>query len=184
MLEQLEIVMFEAEENMEKAIESLRRELSGIRTGRANPALLDRITIDYYGVESPLKQIASISVVEGTQLLIKPFDKSTLKQIEHAINASDLGINPQSDAQGVRLVLPSLTGDRRKQLAKDVEKLSEDIKIVIRNVRRVTNDSVKKLELPEDVEKGSLDDVQKLTDKYIEKTEVVAKEKIKEIETI
>lgn len=184
MVEQANLVLLEIEESMQKTIESLERELANVRTGRANPALLDRIAIDYYGTLTPLKQIASIGVVEGTQLLIKPFDKSTVKQIEQAINASDLGINPQSDATGIRIVLPSLTGERRKQLSKDVEKIGEELKVAIRNLRREGNDQVKKLELPEDLEKNSLDGVQKLTDSYIKKVDEVVSVKIKEIITL
>lgn len=184
MIEQASMLLLEVEEDMGKSILSLERELAGIRTGRANPALLDHIFLDYYGVETPIKQISSISVVEGTQLLIKPFDKSTIKKIEQAISASDLGLTPQSDAQGVRLVLPSLTGDRRKQLTKDVEKTGEDGKVAIRNIRRISNDNLKKLELPEDLEKSSLENIQKLTDKFIKKVDEVVTKKIKEIETI
>ena len=183
MLEQINLVLLEVEESMQKSIQSLEKELANVRTGRANPALLDRISIDYYGVDTPLKQIAAISVVEGTQLLIKPFDKSTIKTIEHAINASDLGINPQSDSSGIRLILPSLTGERRKELSKDVEKIGEEAKIAIRNVRRDGNDGVKKLELPEDLEKTNLDNIQKLTDKYIKVIDEVVSEKVKEIQT-
>lgn len=183
MLEQINLVLLEVEESMQKSIHSLEKELANVRTGRANPALLDRISIDYYGVDTPLKQIAAISVVEGTQLLIKPFDKSTIKTIEHAINASDLGINPQSDSSGIRLILPSLTGERRKELSKDVEKIGEEAKIAIRNIRRIGNDELKKLELPEDLEKTNLDNIQKLTDKYIKVIDEVVSEKVKEIQT-
>lgn len=183
MLEQINLVLLEVEESMQKSIQSLEKELANVRTGRANPALLDRISIDYYGVDTPLKQIAAISVVEGTQLLIKPFDKSTIKTIEHAINASDLGINPQSDSSGIRLILPSLTGERRKELSKDVEKIGEEAKIAIRNIRRIGNDELKKLELPEDLEKTNLDNIQKLTDKYIKVIDEVVSEKVKEIQT-
>lgn len=184
MLEQANLVLLEIEETMTKTIENLERELSSIRTGRANPAILDRISIEYYGVETPLKQIAGISVVEGTQLLITPYDKSTIKVIEQAIHASDLGITPQSDSSGVRLVLPALTGERRKELTKDVDKKGEESKIAIRNIRRDGNDEVKKIELSEDLEKNQLDEVQKLTDKFIKKIDEVAATKIKEIMTI
>lgn len=184
MLEQANLVLLEIEETMTKTIENLERELSSIRTGRANPAILDRISIEYYGVATPLKQIAGISVVEGTQLLITPYDKSTIKVIEQAIHASDLGITPQSDSSGVRLVLPALTGERRKELTKDVDKKGEESKIAIRNIRRDGNDEVKKIELSEDLEKNQLDEVQKLTDKFIKKIDEVAATKIKEIMTI
>jgi ribosome recycling factor len=123
MSEQADMILMEVEERMEKAVEAVRREFSAIRTGRANPALLDRISISYYGAESPLKQIASIAVVEGNQLFIKPFDKSVLKTIEQAIYASDLGLNPMNDGVGIRLILPQLTEQRRKELTKDVERI-------------------------------------------------------------
>lgn len=184
MLEQANLLLLEVEDNMQKTIENLERELASVRTGRANPSLLDRISIDYYGTPTPLKQIASIGVSEGTQLLIKPFDKSTIKQIEQAIHQSDLGLTPQSDSSGIRLVLPALTGERRKEISKDVEKVGEDSKIAIRNVRRDGNDGVKKLELPEDAEKSNLDNVQKLTDKFIKLIDQLVNDKIKEIQTI
>lgn len=184
MLEQANLVLLEIEETMTKTIESLSRELSSIRTGRANPAILDRITIDYYGAETPLKQIAAISVVEGTQLLISPFDKSTVKAIEQAIYASDLGVNPQSDSAGIRIILPALNEERRKQLSKDVEKKGEESKVAIRNIRREGNDKVKKLALSEDLEKTQLDEVQKTTDKFTKQVDEVVANKIKEIMTI
>lgn len=184
MLEQADLLLLEIEDNMQKSIESLERELANVRTGRANPALLDRISIDYYGTLTPLKQIASISVAEGTQLLIKPFDKSTMKQIEQAIHNSDLGLTPNSDANGIRLILPSLTGERRKELSKDIEKNGEESKVAIRNIRRDANDSIKKLELPEDSERNTLDLVQKLTDKFSKTIDDVIANKAKEIMNI
>lgn len=184
MFEQIELTLLETTEKMEEVIQKLKLELSQVRTGRANPAILDRITIDYYGVETPLKQIAGVSVVEGTQLLIKPFDKSTLKTIEHAIYASDLGLTPQNDGTAIRLILPSLTGERRKQLSKEVEHLAETFKVGIRNVRREANDAVMKLELPEDMSKNTVANVQKLTDDFIKKVDEVVKEKVVEITTI
>src|SRR5690625_4213424 len=169
-MEQIELVLLETEEKMKDVISSFKKELTNIRTGRANPALLDRVNVKYYGVDTPLKQISAISVVEGTQLYIKPFDKSILKDVEHAINASDLGISPQNDGEGVRLVLPALNEERRRELTKTVEKEAENAKVGIRNVRRDGNDEVKKLELPEDVEKSTLEDVQELTNRSEEHT--------------
>lgn len=183
-MEQIELVLFEVEENMQKVIEGLNRELANIRTGRANPAILDRINIKYYGADTPLKQIASISVAEGTQLYIKPYDKSVLKDIEHAIYASDIGISPQNDGTGVRLVLPALTEERRRELSKSVDKIAETTKVNIRNSRRDGNDLVKTLELPEDLEKSTLSDVQELTDKFVKKIDEIAADKVKEIMTI
>lgn len=181
MNEQLEMLQLEVEDRMQKAVQSLVKEFASIRTGRANPSLLDRITIDYYGVETPLKQIASIAVVEGTQLYIKPFDKSALKGIEQAIYASDLGLPPANDGVGIRLSLPALTEERRRELTKEVDKLSEGGKVAVRNIRRDANDQVKKLELPEDLEHKALDEIQKLTDKYTEAVEHEASLKNEEI---
>ncbi|HHY97041.1 MAG TPA: ribosome recycling factor, partial [Acholeplasma sp.] len=176
MIEQADMLMLEFEEKMEKSVQSLQREFATIRTGRANPNLLDRIVIEYYGTPTPLKQVASISVPEAQQLYIKPFDKSILKDIEQAINASDLGLPPRNDGVGIRLMLPALTEERRKQLVKEVEKFSENGKVAIRNIRRDANDQMKKLGLSEDIEKGYLDDIQVLTDKYVKKVEELTKE--------
>lgn len=167
MSEQADLILMEVEDHMGKTVEVLRREFAGVRTGRANPALLDKIHLPYYGVDTPLKQISSISVVEGNQLYIKPFDKSILKQVETAIYASDLGLNPQNDGIGIRLILPQLTEQRRRELIKEVEKMGEHAKVGVRNVRRDGNDHIKKLGLTEDDEKGYLEDVQALTDQYV-----------------
>ncbi|MGI6781502.1 MAG: ribosome recycling factor [Acholeplasmataceae bacterium] len=180
----LDMVLLETEERMEKAVKALVREFQTIRTGRANPALLDRIEISYYGVATPVNQVASINVVEGTQLYIKPFDKSILKLIEQAIYASDLGLPPANDGVGIRLVLPALTEQRRRELTKEVEKLAEGGKVAIRNIRRDANDQVKKLGLPEDMERKSLDDIQKLTDDFSAKVDDETKIKNQEIMTI
>jgi ribosome recycling factor len=160
MYEQADLILMEVEDHMGKSVDILVKEFAGVRTGRANPALLDKISIEYYGAPSPLKQISSIAAVEGNQLYIKPFDKSVLKAIEHAIHASDLGLNPINDGVGIRLILPQLTEARRRELIKDVEKLGEHAKVSIRNVRRDGNDHIKKLSLPEDAEKGYIEDVQ------------------------
>lgn len=184
MIEQADMLMLEFEEKMEKSVQSLQREFATIRTGRANPNLLDRIVIEYYGTPTPLKQVASISVPEAQQLYIKPFDKSILKDIEQAINASDLGLPPRNDGVGIRLMLPALTEERRRQLVKEVEKFSENGKVAIRNIRRDANDQMKKLGLAEDIEKGYLDDIQVLTDKYVKKVEELTKEKSDELLTI
>lgn len=184
MNEQADLILMEAEEKMEKSIHALQHDFASIRTGRANPALLDVVHIEYYGVDSPIKQIASISVPEGNQLYIKPFDKSTLKKIESAIQASQLGLQPQNDGVGIRLVLPQLTTERRKELAKQAEKLSEHGKVAVRNIRREANEHIKKLELTEDAEHGYIEDVQSLTDKFVEKVDQVTKVKIEEIMAI
>ncbi|HLT00381.1 MAG TPA: ribosome recycling factor [Acholeplasma sp.] len=184
MNEQADMLLMEIEEKMEKALHALDIQFSSIRTGRANPSLLDRITVNYYGVETPLKQVAAISVPEAQQLYIKPFDKSVLKDIEHAINTSNLELPPRNDGVGIRLMLPALTEERRRQLVKEVEKLSESGKIAVRNIRRDGNDDMKKLELPEDVEKGYLEDIQALTDKMIKKIDEHTKSKSDDLLTI
>ena len=181
MSEQADLILMDVEERMEKAVEVLIKEFASIRTGRANPALLDRISISYYGADSPIKQIASIQVIEGNQLFIKPFDKSVLKSIEQAIYASDLGLNPQNDGTGIRLFLPQLTEQRRKELIKEVEKLGEASKVAIRNVRRDGNDSMKKIGLSEDDEKGYLEDVQELTNDFVKKVDEEVQSKSEEL---
>ena len=176
-MEELEMVLLEGEEKMDKAIQAYERELATVRTGRASASLLDTINIDYYGVPTPVKQISSISIPEANQLYIKPYDKSSVKAIESAIFASPLGLTPQNDGNGIRLILPKMTEERRKELVKQVGKMEETAKVAIRNVRRDLNDDIKKLELPEDTEKESLEDVQKLTDKKIAEVEVITKKK-------
>ena len=180
-MEELEMLLLECEDKMDKAIEALKRELSTVRTGRANSSLLDSISIEYYGVMTPLKQISSITIPEANQLYIKPFDKSSLKAIERAILASPLGLTPQVDGVGVRLILPKMTEERRRELTKVVGRMEEAGKVAIRNVRRDYNDDIKKLELPEDVEKEALQDVQKLTDNKIVVVEKVATQKSQEL---
>ena len=180
-MEELEMVLFEGEEKMDKAISAYERELATVRTGRASASLLDTINIDYYGVPTPVKQISSITIPEANQLYIKPYDKSSIKAIESAIFASPLGLTPQNDGNGIRLILPKMTEERRRELVKQVGKMEETAKVAIRNVRRDLNDDIKKLELPEDVEKESLDDVQKLTDKKIAEVEVITKKKSEDL---
>lgn len=184
MNEQADMILMELEEKMEKSVEAIVYEFTNIRTGRANPGILDGIFVEYYGVDTQLKQIASISVPEGNQLYIKPFDKSILKKVEYALGTSPIGLTPQNDGVGIRLVFPHLTEDRRKQLSKDVEKLSENGKVAVRNIRREGNDLIKKLGLPEDAEFGYLEDVQKLTDAYTVKMDEVSEKKIQEIMSI
>ena len=179
-----DMLLMEALEKMDKTIESYQRELNTVRTGRANPNLLDSIRIDYYGVLTPIKQISSITVPEASQLYIKPFDKSCLKAIEVAIATSELGLNPQGDGVGIRLIIPKMTEERRRELVKSVGKMQEAAKVAIRNVRRDLNDAFKKLGLPEDEEKGWLEDSQKYTDEYIGKIEKMTAEKEKDLMTI
>lgn len=183
-MEELEMTLLEAEEKMDKAILALQRELSTVRTGRANAALLDSVSIEYYGVMTPLKQISSITTPEANQLYIKPFDKSSLKAIERAILASPIGITPQNDGNGIRLILPQMTEERRRELTKVVGKMEEQGKVAIRNIRRDANDDVKKLDLPEDDEKSALEDIQEMTNKKILKIEEIAALKNKDIMSI
>lgn len=183
-MEELEMILLEAEDKMDKAISAFERELSTVRTGRANASLLDSIYIDYYGVSTPLKQVSSITIPEANQLYIKPFDKSICKDIEKAISASTLGLTPQNDSVGIRLVLPQMTEERRRELVKVVGKMEEGAKVAVRNLRRDANDDIKKLELPEDDEKSALEDIQKLTDKKIAMVETIAEKKNKDVMSI
>jgi ribosome recycling factor len=176
---QLEIINLE--EKMKKAIENLKQNLVLIRTGRPDPAILNKIKIDYYSVQTPLSQVANISIQEGTQLYLKPYDKSTLKEIEHAIHASDLGLNPLNDGVGIRLIIPQPTEERRKELVKQVEKTGENSKVAIRNIRREINDKIKKLDLTEDDKKGYHNDVQDITDKNINLINEIIKEKSQDL---
>ena len=183
-MEELEMTLLEVEEKMDKTISNYKTELTTVRTGRANASLLDSIMIDYYGVPTPVKQVSSITVPEANQLYIKPFDKSSVKDIEKAIFSSPLGLTPQNDGNGVRLILPKMTEERRKELVKLVGKMEEQAKVAIRNLRRDLNDDIKKLALPEDDEKSSLEDAQTLTDKKIAELEKLTAEKSKELMSI
>lgn len=171
-----------AEEKMMGVLENLEGNFATIRTGRANAKILDRVRVDYYGEPMPVNQIARISVVEGTQLLIKPYDRTQVKAINKAINAANLGLNPQAEADCIRIVVPQLTQDRRKQLAKEAQKYGEEAKVAIRNIRRDCNDWIKKdKELPEDQAKDLTNETQKLTDRYIKDVDSMTTEKKNEI---
>ena len=183
-MEELEMTLLEVEEKMDKTIANYRTELTTVRTGRANASLLDSIMIDYYGVPTPVKQVSSITVPEANQIYIKPYDKSSVKDIEKAIFSSPLGLTPQNDGNGIRLILPKMTEERRKELVKLVGKMEEQAKVAIRNLRRDLNDDIKKLALPEDDEKASLEDAQTLTDKKIAELEKLTAEKSKELMSI
>ncbi|MDE6584676.1 MAG: ribosome recycling factor [Anaeroplasmataceae bacterium] len=183
-MEELEMVLLEAEDKMDKALSAFEKELTTVRTGRANASLLDSIAIEYYGVMTPLKQVATITIPEANQLYIKPYDKSMCKEIERAIAASNLGLTPQNDSVGIRLILPKMTEERRRELTKVVGKMEETAKVSVRNIRRDANDEIKKLSLPEDDEKGALDDIQQLTDKKIVVIEEIAEKKNKDVMSI
>ncbi|MPQ25818.1 ribosome recycling factor [Bacillus paralicheniformis] len=178
-------VMNETKERMEKAIGAYQRELASVRAGRANPSLLDKVTVEYYGAQTPLNQIASITVPEARMLLITPYDKTALGDIEKAIQKADLGVTPSNDGNIIRITIPPLTEERRKELAKLVKKYSEDAKVAVRNIRRDANDDLKKLEkngeMTEDELRSSTEDVQKLTDEYVSKIDEITKDKEKEI---
>lgn len=167
---------------MDKAIDHLKEELTTIRTGAANASMLNRVEVDYYGSPTPLNQIAGISVQEGRTLVVKPYDPSSLKDIEKALNKADLGIAPQNDGSVIRLTVPQLTGDVRKDMSKKAGKIGEEAKVQIRNIRRDAMNTVKKdKSLDEDNQKDAQDEVQKLTDKYIKKAEELTKAKQNEV---
>ncbi len=178
-------VMDQAKDRMEKAIGAYTRELASIRAGRANASLLDKISVEYYGAPTPISQMAAISVPEARLLVIQPYDKTTITDIEKAIMKSDIGITPSSDGTLIRLAIPLLTEDRRKELVKLVKKEAEEAKIAIRNVRRDANDDVKKLEKSSDITEDELrrsgEEIQKLTDSTIVKIDAIAKDKENEI---
>ena len=173
-----------ASSRMDKAIDALNSELKTVRTGRTNPTILDRVAVDYWGEMTPINQVANISVQEGRSLVIKPYDRSTLKSIERAILEADLGFNPQNDGQIIRIVIPPLTQDRRKELSKQVSKIGEQSKVAIRNIRRDANDAIKKGEFTEDDVKRAQEKVQKNTDQYIKKVDSIVKEKENEIMSV
>lgn len=178
-------VLKEAEDRMVKAVEALKREYATIRAGRANPNMLDKVTVEYYGTQTPVNQLANISVPEPRMLTIQPWDKSSLPMIEKAILKSDLGLNPSSDGTVIRLLIPQLTAERRTEIVKTVKKKSEDSRVAIRNIRRDSNDELKKLEkdhtASEDDVKRAQDDVQKMTDKFIKEIDRIMGTKEKEI---
>jgi ribosome recycling factor len=178
-------VMGQAKDRMEKAIGAYTRELASIRAGRANASLLDRISVEYYGALTPVNQMAGISVPEARLLVIQPYDKTTLGEIEKAIMKSDIGITPTNDGSVIRLAIPALTEERRKDLVKQVKREAEDAKVAIRNVRRDANEDFKKLEKSGDITEDDLrrngEEIQKMTDTHIEKIDSIAKEKENEI---
>ena len=176
------------EEKMEKSINAMMDEFASIRAGRANPHVLDKIKVDYYGTPTPIQQVGNISVPEARMIVIQPWEKSLIKAIEKAIQASDLGINPSNDGSVIRLVFPELTEDRRKELAKDVRKKGEAAKVAVRNIRRDANEAFKKQEknneISEDDLKDATEQIQKITDKAIEKIDKAVENKTKEILTV
>ena len=176
------------EDKMEKSLDVLLDEYASIRAGRANPNVLDLLRIDYYGTPTPIQQVGNVTVPEARMIVIQPWEKSLLKEIEKAILVSDLGINPTNDGNVIRLVFPELTEERRKDLAKDVKKKGEGAKVAVRNIRRDAMDSIKKMEKAGDISEDDLkqgeEKIQKITDKMIEKVDKAIETKTKEIMTV
>lgn len=178
-------IIAQHEEKMDKTIEALKRELSSIRTGRASTSLLDRITVDYYGTPTPVKQVANVAAPEPRMITITPWEPKMLGEIEKAILKSDLGLNPNNDGKIIRLEIPQLTEERRKELSKKVSRIAEDSKVVIRNIRRDANETIKKMEkkkeVTEDDSKEGQENIQKLTDKKIKVIDEIKAKKEKEV---
>ena len=176
------------EDKMQKSLDSMANDFMTIRAGRANPHVLDKVKVDYYGVATPVAQVGNVSVPEARTIMIQPWEPNLLKEIEKAILVSDIGITPTNDGKAIRLNFPDLTEERRKELAKDVKNRGEEAKVAVRNIRRDANEQLKKLEkdkvISEDDLKDYMDEVQELTDKYIEKIDQVVEEKEKDIMTI
>ena len=179
--EELEL---DAEDRMGKTLAALTQKLGSVRTGRANPAVFDRITVDYYGTPTPLKSLAGISVSDAATLIVRPFDKGSIKEIEKAILTSDLGLTPNNDGEKLRMTVPQLTDQRRKELAKTVTKIGEESKVALRNIRRDVVKSSAKVGMSEDAEKDFKDSMQKRTNEMIEKIEKMLKDKEQELMTI
>ena len=173
-----------AVEKMKSTVNNLEKKFGIVRAGRANPSSLDGVMVEYYGSPTPLNQVAGISVVEGRQLVIKPYDKNSMKDIEHGIYQSDLGLTPQNDGTVIRIVIPPLTEERRKEMVKQVNKLAEEAKVALRNIRRNANTDVEKTGETEDEVKAGKEDVQDLTNEFVKKIDQIAKEKEKDLMTV
>lgn len=171
-------------EKMAKAVESVDKKFTTVRAGRANPSSLDGVMVSYYGVDTPLKQLATISVPEARQLQIKPFDRSCLSAIEKAIFESNLGYTPNNDGETIRIVIPALTEERRVELTKQVKAMAEEGKVAIRNIRREAIEDIEKLELPEDIEKHQTNEIQDLVNEFNKKIDEMLKEKEQELLTV
>ena len=181
---ELDDLLLECESRMEESIASMEKRFIKVRAGRANPSMLDGIVVEYYGVPTPLKQLANISIPEARQLSIKPFDKGILGDIEKAIFEANIGITPNNNGEVIFLVIPALTEDRRKELVKQVKQIAEEAKIALRNIRQDINNDIKKEKLPEDVEKQGNEEVQELINKYNKKVDDALKIKEQELMTI
>ena len=178
-------ILTSREEKMKKTLESLKREFASLRAGRATPSLLDKVTVDYYGTPTPVNQVAKISVPEPRMIVIQPWEKTMMKELEKALLKSDLGLTPNSDGTTIRLTIPQLTKERREELKKTVNKKAEEAKVALRNLRRDANEAIKKLEkgkeITEDESKKGQDDMQKLIDKYVKLVDTTKAGKEKEI---
>ena len=181
---ELDELLMMCEERMEESIASMEKRFIHVRSGRANPSMLDGIMVEYYGVPTPLKQLANISIPEARQLSIKPFDKSILNAIEKAIFEANIGLTPNNNGEVIFLVIPALTEDRRKELVKQVKQIAEEAKIALRNIRQDTNNDIKKEKLPEDIEKQGNEEVQDLINQYNKKIDEALKVKEQELMTI
>lgn len=181
---ELDELLMMCEERMEESIASMEKRFINVRAGRANPSMLDGIMVEYYGVPTPLKQLANISIPEARQLSIKPFDKSILNAIEKAIFEANIGLTPNNNGEVIFLVIPALTEDRRKELVKQVKQIAEEAKIALRNIRQDTNNDIKKEKLPEDIEKQGNEEVQDLINQYNKKIDDALKIKEQELMTI
>ena len=181
----MDTIIKNLEEKGEKTLSVLKEDLNTVRAGRANPALLDKVMVNYYGMPTPLKNIANVSVPDPRTLMISPFDPKSVSEIERAINMANIGINPSNDGRNIRLVIPPLTEERRKDLTKTIKKMGEESKVSVRNIRRDVNESLKKAEkngeLTEDDLKNDLDDIQKLTDKCMKEIDEIVANKEKEL---
>ena len=181
----MEALFAKTNEKMEKCLTSLERDYAAIRAGRANPAVLDRVMVDYYGVPTPINQMAAVSVPEARLLVIQPWDASTLKEIEKAINTSDIGINPQNDGKCIRLSFPQLTEEHRKELTKDISRRGEEAKVAIRNIRRDMLDDLKKMkknnDITEDDQEYGEEKIQDITDEFVKQAEAITKKKEEEV---
>ena len=184
----VDTVIEEVQDKMEKTLSVLKSDFLSIRAGRANPHVLDKILVDYYGTPTPIQQVANVSVPEARMIAIQPWEKNMVKVIEKAIQTSDLGINPTNDGTVIRLVFPELTEDRSKELVKDIKKKGENAKVAVRNIRRDANEKLKKMnksgEISEDEQSNAEIDVQEMTDDYIKKIDTEVDEKSKEILTV
>ena len=174
----------DVENKMKGTLVNLEKRFTTVRAGRANPSSLDGVMVDYYGSMTPLKSLATISVPEATQLLIKPFDRGCLGNIEKAIIAANLGFNPSNDGETIRIVIPALTEERRRELTKQVKAMAEEAKVSIRNIRHESNEKIEKMELPEDEEKGMMKEVQDLVNEYNKNIDNLYKDKEQELMTV